>query len=253
MGHKCSRCLKFNKICRPRSNVKQPGVASQLSTPNLPCSSLRPDNVTNSEIHQPTGSKNQTIRSVLNTDFYAPMDNNVIQPSKPFERRRTSPHNNHLLLSERMGYNSKTQRAEYMKARTIARLAAQPLRLDKAWKRYSSAEKHRAIKSVFESFHFRFLFDSCPKNWFLRIPRQHCEQLLRNICQNNVKNNNRREKEYSKSSNARSDANAVVPFAVHGHHSVSESNDSPRVDHKLGVTYDVLGNFGASSGTDTKR
>jgi hypothetical protein len=58
-------------------------------------------------------------------------------------------------LSELMGYHPKKQRSEYMKARRLASQAAKPLLLDKAWRRYSKADKQAALERVSRAFHRR--------------------------------------------------------------------------------------------------
>lgn len=55
-------------------------------------------------------------------------------------------------LSELMGFNPKTQRAEYMTNRRSAKKAAYPLLLDRAWHRYSQRERDSAVERVFLAF-----------------------------------------------------------------------------------------------------
>ena len=141
----------MDKVCGPRPSDIASRKDSEISTANPPF--LQADTT-----YLLTGTEGAQ-RSWSTPNFGSPesMNDNELRP------RRASPdgaQNSHLkafILSELMGYNPKTQRAEYMKTRNIAKRAAEPLRLDKAWKTYASAERHDAVNRVFESFQSRFV------------------------------------------------------------------------------------------------
>jgi hypothetical protein len=159
-GNECLRCEKLGKTCHPRLPVGS--SLSLTETPPVDTShSTMSDTAFSSTRRVPRDASSGGSAVLHETPSSPNVDQDTMtghDEQDPSEVPRDSNGNLRLktMLSEQMGYDVKTQRAEYMKARSIAKRAAEPLFLDKPWKSYSISDRHEAVNRVFESFHSRY-------------------------------------------------------------------------------------------------
>jgi hypothetical protein len=145
----CSRCERLGKPCTPRLTAVHSN-AKRKEQPDLSLSDTKRHRRSfashSSTFNEPDRDPNFELETSVDV-WNLFNDSTTIDTDAPGKPKRQ--------LSELMGYNPEKQRSEYMKARRLASQAAKPLLLDKAWRRYSKAEKQAALERVSRAFHQR--------------------------------------------------------------------------------------------------
>jgi hypothetical protein len=165
----CQRCLRLGKLCFPRAQAAfsgPPGDTREAGAMQWQESALVDSPTANrnrTEKLRPPALTLDTAEALLNLDVaYGAYGPDVAprrkQSLKVLNGDRVGTLENGETknqLAELMGYNSKSQRPEYMKSRRLARKTALPLCLDRAWRLYSKNERNDAVARVFRAFESR--------------------------------------------------------------------------------------------------